>query len=137
MRKLLSTITVALCLLALASCQKFEPTAEFLTGTEVGLTVDGQTLLTYDAGTWQYSFKEKAIKYRVFSDDMKDYYSITCSAKPESVGQEIKASVAYAKGGAAPTTASNLKFTVQRTDPEHGIIWLWNTKKGIGMAIFQ
>lgn len=135
MNKTLVYLISAIALLTCASCQRREPDSEFVNGSSVCLMIDGKKIHTYDPATWQYSFREKALKYRVFSDDMKDYYALTCNVKPEKVGQEITASLRWAAGGGKESSYDKLKFTVENIDPENGRVWLWCKRKGIGVAI--
>jgi len=141
MRKPIVYFFVVLCILAVASCKKhekvFEPDPAFVNSSDIALVIDGKTELTYKEATWQSSFREKAIKYRVFSDSMTDYYSLVCDRKPESEGQSVTATLSYAKAGAEATELPDLAFTVVKLDSDTGLIKLWCGKKKIGVTVIQ
>lgn len=125
--------------ISFSSCTKeFDPTPEFTAGNTVCLQVDGKTIHTYSSNGWQASYRSNSNQYRVFSDDNKDYYKVTCSAKPDHSGQEIKATVTWgSKSSPAVNKKENIKFRVQRIDGSSGTIWLWSPKSDIGVAILS
>jgi len=142
MRKSLIFIMAAvLCMFAAVSCHErenvWEPDPGFVGGSDVTLMVDGKTVLTYDQSTWQSSFREKTIRYRVFSDTMSDYWTLTCNQKPESEGQTLTATLKYVVSGSAETELSDLVFSVEKIDPETGIVRLWCRTDNIGVVILQ
>jgi len=136
MRKIILPLA-AMLTLTIASCQKHEPVPEFLDGSTISLNMGGKAIHTYNQDTWQSSFKEKAIQYRVFSDDMTNYYTLVCGQKPTEKGQQIIATLTWASGGAAANSLSDLTFSVEQIDPDTGAIWLWCKKKSIGVAVIQ
>lgn len=137
MRKTFITISAAIAILSATSCVKEKMDPSFVEGTNICLMVDGKTIHTYDRETWQSSFKEKAIQYRVFSDDMKNYYTMVCDQKPTSTGQAVTASLHWATNGKDENKMDKLKFTVKKIDAETGAIWLWCKQKSIGVTILE
>lgn len=139
MRKAIIIIS-AFMMLALTSCEQKQekPAPDFvLEGDTVCLMVEDQTIHSYDPDSWQWSFREKAIKYRIFSDDMKNYYTLICSQKPTTVGQEVVADLKWGINGSQEELREGLTFIVQRMDAQTGAIWLWCKNPSIGLTIIE
>jgi len=138
-RHILSLATLTGFVICFNSCSKdFDPSPEFVSGTTICLQVDGKTIHTYNSNSWQASYRTNSNQYRIFSDDNKDYYKVTCSAKPDHSGQELKATITWGtKSSPAVNKKENIKFKVQRIDESTGTIWLWSSKSDIGVAILK
>lgn len=138
-RHIISVVALAVLAVTFSSCSKeFDPSPEFTAGDTICLQIDGKTIHTYNSSGWQASYRSNSNQYRIFSDDNKDYYKVTCSAKPERSGQEIKATVTWGAGSSpAVNKKENIKFRVQRIDEARGAIWLWSPRSDIGVAILS
>lgn len=88
--------------------------------------VSGQQMVfAYDPLTCQMSFNRSARTFRVFADDLSDYYVLTVGSLPSEEGERIDGcSLEW-------TTANDVKqlkgltFNVEKIDVASGKVWLW------------
>lgn len=136
MKRLALTAAVLLGIAAFSSCTKeYDPAPEFVSGDTICLKVEGKTIHTYDPVSWQASYRTKTNQFRVFSDDNSSYYKLICSEKPQTEGQTVTATLAWASSSSSVQKRENVKLTVQRIDNATGTVWLWSPKSNIGVAV--
>lgn len=125
-------IIVIIAALSLAcGCNKVKVDQAFLDSTDLCLIENGRTVHTYDPLTWQVSFSQDKKEFRVFSDTMSDYYVLTCSEVPATVGQEIHANLKWS--GSSIVNRTGLTFSVEKISG--GRIWLWSKKSRIEVSV--
>lgn len=89
--------------------------------------------MSYSENTCQLGYNTARNEYRVYDESMENWFTLTCSAKPTSEGQKLKADLEY-KTGNSTKSYKELDFSVERTSSE-GLVWLWNKDKQIGVVI--
>ena len=126
---ILTALTAAL----LSGCEKeHSPSPEFIGNDDISLVIQGSTKIKYIPETFQIGFNVDRRQFRIHNDTMSEYYILTCSSMPEREGEKIKCSLKYVING--KPNFKNLTFEVVKTDAS-GIIWLWNSKKEIGLTV--
>ena len=123
--------------LAAISCteERLNQSSNDWTSPDAALTVDSETILTYDPLTWQMSTSSDAV-FSVFNDDESEWFTVTCETMPGAVGEVIKSDVRWLRS----TKALNLKginLTVESIDEESGIITLVNQKQQVCAKVHQ
>ena len=123
--------------LAAISCteERLNQSSNDWTSPDAALTVDSETILTYDPLTWQMSTSSDAV-FSVFNEDESEWFTVTCETMPGAVGEVIKSDVRWLRS----TKALNLKginLTVESIDEESGIITLVNQKQQVCAKVHQ
>ncbi len=104
-----------------------------LSRNDISLTLKGELQMSYNENTCQLGYNTARNEYRVYDESMENWFTLTCSAKPTSEGQKLKADLDY-KTGNSTKSYKELDFSVERTSSE-GLVWLWNKDKQIGVVI--
>ena len=125
--------------LAAISCteERLNQSSNDWTSPDAVLTVDSETILTYDPLTWQMSTSSDAV-FSVFNDDESEWFTVTCETMPGAVGEVIKSDVRWLRS--TSSKALNLKginLTVESIDEESGIITLVNQKQQVCAKVHQ
>lgn len=118
--------------LAVSACQH-NVEEVLLSRNDISLTLKGELQMSYSENTCQLGYNTARNEYRVYDESMENWFTLTCSAKPTSEGQKLKADLAY-KTGNSTKSYKELDFSVERTSSE-GLVWLWNKDKQIGVVI--
>lgn len=126
-------LLIFVALVVLTSCSQSEVDASFLEDYGVCLKVDGKVIHVYDELTWQLSYNPTSRTFRASTDNMSDYFVLKCSPLPTEVGQSISGSLEWSTSSDIKTR-SGLSFTVEQMDAS-GNIWLWCSKKDIGVCV--
>lgn len=113
-----------------------KPDAEFLTGSDLELKVDGSVKVKYVPETFQIGYSSDKKQFRVHNDTMSEYFILTCSELPEKEGQKIKCSLKYTSGGNTVSRTGE-EFRVEKIDGSSGTVWLWNSKKKTGVSVMM
>lgn len=130
MRKLLMIMAA---ILALSGCKTYDVDEILMVRSDVSLTHKGILQFSYDPLTCQMAHSPTNDEFRVFDDELANWFTVKCDDKPTEVGQTLTATVSW-------TTAtdtkkeSDLEFQVHRID-KTGKIWMWNDSKDIGVVI--
>lgn len=132
MKRIVLILFAALLLGACHHSKEMSPS--FIKGDGIYLQSDGKTVVQYEPKTWQLGYSAARKEFRAFSDDQSSYYILTCQSFPEKVGEAVKADLEWASAGGSIRKESGLSFTVKQFGDD-GRIWLWNSKKGIGIVI--
>ena len=87
----------------------------------------------YDPATFQLGYNGQTNEFRVFSDDLGNWFSLRCDSRPSAQGESIKGDI---KWTSTNTTRSKngITFSVEKTDAE-GHIWLWCKEEAIGVVV--
>ena len=127
----LTAILMAM-VLFIASCSRtLEPDSTFISGSDIQLKVSGRVIYTYDPLTWQLGYNPTNSEFRASDDAMKNWFFVTCSAVPSSVGQKMDATVTWSSGSA--TNSVKGKFEVVKA--ERDTYWLWCGDKKIQTGV--
>lgn len=131
MKKILAAV---FCAILAASCNFTKVDDAFLADDGISLTVKGEELCRFRENRWQVSSDLVSHRFTVFDDEMHDYYSLSLSANPKEIGQEIKGSIEWTSTYEI-VSRNNLTFKVCKLDPSTDRIWLWNKKEQIAVVI--
>lgn len=120
-------------ILCLVGCQEYDIEEILLQREEISLTVRGDEVLVYDPATFQLGYNGHTNEFRVFSDDMGNWFSLRCESRPSLQGESVKGDI---KWTSTNTTRSKtgVTFSVEKTDSQ-GHIWLWCKEEAIGVVV--
>ena len=130
MRHILIIMTLILCL---TGCREYDIEEILLQREDISLTIKGEDLISYRPETFQISHNARKNEFRVFEDDMGNWFALTCRERPSSTGQVLKADLRWTS---TSTTKSrkDLSFSVEKMDSQ-GNIWLWCEDHAIGVVV--
>lgn len=130
MRQILIIMTLILCL---TGCREYDIEEILLQREDISLTIKGEDIISYRPETFQISHNARKNEFRVFEDDMGNWFALTCRERPSSTGQVLKADLRWTS---TSTTKSrkDLSFSVEKTDSQ-GNIWLWCEDHAIGVVV--
>ena len=120
-------------IICIAGCQEYDIEEILLNREDISLTVRGKDELVYDPATFQLGYNGRTNEFRVFSDDLGNWFSLRCDSRPSAQGESIKGDI---KWTSTNTTRSKngITFSVEKTDAE-GHIWLWCKEEAIGVVV--
>ena len=138
MRRAVLTVMILSGILAFSGCSRgLEPDSSFMAGSDITLKVKGSVIYTYDPLTWQLGYNATTREFRASDDAMKQYFFVTCSAVPASVGQKLDATVTWSSGSA--TQSIQGKFEVAKA--QNDTYWLWcgdkKTQTGVTVRVLR
>lgn len=126
-------ILIMAVLIGAAGCQTYDIGEILLQRDDISLTVRGEEQLKYIAETFQIGYNAELNEFRVFDDDMANWFVLKCSSRPDTEGQEVTADIRWTTPNTTKTKKS-LTFRVEKTDSE-GHIWLWCNNEAIGVVV--
>ena len=100
---------------------------------DISLSVREQVLMSFDENTCQLGYNSARNEYRVYDENLANWYILRCSAKPTTEGQAIKADLEYTTDKDVKSL-TGLEFSVEKTSSE-GLVWLWSGERKIGIII--
>lgn len=103
---------------------------EYLKDDCVSLKVEGDEVFRFDAPTCQTAYNMSDNEYRIFKDDMSEYFIIRLGSLPKSKGQKIKACSLKWTSLDDICFADNLDFRVENLESD-GKVWLWESTRKI------
>ena len=125
---------IILAILALAAgCQPVSEPDTLLSQSEISLTWKGVTQLTYSSKDYQMAFNDRDIEYRVYDDNLTNWFIVKCSQKPMTEGETVVADVSWT-GEKSIKSFTGKTFKVAKTDGQ-GHVWLQNSSDKIGIII--
>jgi len=128
------TIYITLITVLATGCSMiFDMEEILLTRSDISLTFRGGLEISYNPDTHQLGYNESRNEYRVYDDRISNWFILTCSAKPVSVGQSVTADISWT-GRTGTKSIDDIIFMVEKTD-EDGMVWLWNTSHSLGVVI--
>lgn len=130
MKKILLIISAILCL---AGCNRYDIDEILLQREDISLTVKGADMIVYDPATFQAGYNGQKNEFRIFDDNLGNWFTFRCSERPSTEGQRVKADLKWTTPN---TTRSRkgLSFRVEKTD-SRGYIWLWCEEEAIGVVV--
>lgn len=121
-------------LIAAAACDKsLEPDNTFISGPEARLTVGGQVVHTYSPLTWQLGYNPSTLEFRACDDSMNEYFFVTCSKVPSSLGQKLDATVTWSSGNSYKSVKG--RFEVVKADGDAYWLWCGDKKTRTGVTV--
>lgn len=118
--------------LVLCGCQEERLLSAFSARDEVRLQIGGEEKMCYDPLTCQLAYNPDKREFRVHTDNMSDFFSLTLSAIPVADEEEVRGSLTY-------TTRTDIvhknNITLRAVRLEGDKIWLWSQSASIGIEI--
>ncbi len=125
---------VILAALVMQSCDRYNFSEEdFAEIGNISLHVNGALMLDYSPERHQIGFSPDRIEFRVSDDGMADYFFLSCDEMPSQTGQRLHADLEYTTPDDIKTK-KGIEFVVTDMD-SGGLIWLWNSRYGIGAVV--
>ena len=122
-----------LLLLVLCSCQdRTRFSSAFAARDEIRLQVGGEEQMCYDPMTCQLGFNPDTREFRVHTDNMSDYFSVTLSRIPSKSDEQVSGTLVYTTHDDV-VTKKNITLKAIRLEGDR--IWLWNQTGRIGLEI--
>lgn len=126
-------LLVVLLMLFACACSEKRYVEPFVQGSgEIGLVQRGKTLFSYNKSTCQLAFNRERCTFRVQTDDMQDFFTLTLSEMPSSVGQTLTGNLTW-----TTTSEVNLRkdvaFEVKKIEDD--TFWLWASSGSIGAIV--
>ena len=119
-------------LMLLCSCSDKRYIEPFSMQEEICMELGGRLIFKYNPGQCQLSFNRDRCEFRVSTDNMSDFYSLTLSEIPSEQGQEVTGSLIW-------TTPSDIytkrNVTFETIKLEGNMIWLWTHNGRIGVVV--
>ena len=126
-------LIIALIMLFAPSCNHERLIREFVHGVQdVGLSQKGKSIFTYDPATCQMSFNREHRIFRVHTDDMSDFFTLTLARVPVEQGQEVEGTIVWTTASEV-NTRRNVIFSVEKTEGDK--IWLWTENGKLGAVV--
>lgn len=120
-------------ILCICGCNRFNPEDFLLPREDISLTMKGEVMLTYDPMTFQLGYNEERNEFRVFDDNVGNWFTLTCKSRPSSIGSVVNADLTWTTQSSTKSR-SGLEFSVEKTDSD-GKIWLWCKEEAIGVVV--
>lgn len=114
-------------------CEEYDIEQILLTREDISLTMKGTEQIAYDPLDFQLGYNAAKNEFRVFDDEMANWYVLTCKTTPSDTGQEIKADLSWTTQSST-RTRNDLILTVEKTDSE-GHFWMWCEDYAIGIVV--
>jgi hypothetical protein len=100
---------------------------------DISLSIREELLMSFDENKCQLGFNSACNEYRVYDENLANWFVLKCSAKPTSEGQKVTVDLEYTTEKGIKTLA-DLEFSVVQTSSD-GLVWLWNKDRKIGTVI--
>ena len=119
-------------LLLPVSCSDHRMQNAFYESEEIRLMVGGEIPFVYEPGTCQLAFSRELREFRAHTDNMSDFYAVTLSEIPTSIGQRVSGDLIWTTSKEV-LRRKNLTLEVVRIEGDQ--IWLWSESGRIGLTI--
>jgi hypothetical protein len=119
-------------LLLLCGCSDTRMRTAFSESDEIRLMVGGTVPFTYEPNTCQLAFSRDRKEFRAHTDNMSDFYAVTFSQIPSTLGQTVTADLTWTTERDV-LTRKNLTLEVVRIEGDQ--FWLWSNSGRIGLSI--
>jgi hypothetical protein len=130
MKRLIYMMTA---LVAATSCINNMIDEVLLVRDDISLSIREELLMSFDENKCQLGFNSARNEYRVYDENLANWFVLKCSAKPTSEGQKVTVDLEYTTEKGIKTLA-DLEFSVVQTSSD-GLVWLWNKDRKIGTVI--
>ena len=120
-------------ILCICGCNRFNPEELLLPREDISLTVKGEVMITYDPMTFQLGYDEGDNEFRVFDDNVGNWFTLTCGSRPTAVGDVVDAELSWTTQSSTKSRR-DLQFSIEKTDND-GKIWLWCKEEAIGVVV--
>ena len=133
MSKFRNIIFLAAVIFCLTGCNRYDIEEILLQRDDISLTIKGEDALVYDPHTFQIGYNANKNEFRIFDDNLGNWFVLECNERPSSPGQTLTANLKWTTPNTT-RTRNGLTFRVEKTDSE-GHIWMWCDKEAIGVVV--
>lgn len=126
-------VLICIALLCLSGCKGYDIDEILLQREDISLTVRGEDILVYDPATFQIGYNGQKNEFRIFDDNLGNWFTFRCYDRPSSEGQRVKADLKWTSSNTTKTR-KGLSFRVEKTGAQ-GHIWLWCEEEAIGVVV--
>ena len=130
MRYIFIIMALGLCL---TGCGRYDIEEILLQRDDLSLTIKGEDVISYRPETFQIGHNAQRNEFRVFDDELGNWFVLTCEERPSSTGQVVKADLKWT-GTSTTKSRKGLSFSVEKTDSK-GNVWLWCEEHAIGVVV--
>ena len=99
---------------------------------EVCMVQRGRTVFTYNPASCQMAFNRERREFRVHTDNMSDFYTVTLSEIPSEQGRKVTGTLVWTDDNEV-NARKNVTFTAERLEGDR--IWLWTANGQIGVVV--
>lgn len=99
---------------------------------EIRLVQMGKEVFVYDPAYCQMSFNREQGIFRVHTDNMSDFYTVSLSRIPTDVEEEVTGTLVWTTENEV-NARKNVSFSVEKIEGDK--IWLWTSNGKIGAVI--
>lgn len=131
MKRRITCILMVVIAACVCSCRN-DIFPEFVSNPDVHIEMNGNTILRYDEVTCQMGFNRDRRQFRMSTDSMSDYFSITMNMIPVIEGETIKGDLVWTTDRDV-VTRKNIALEVVKTEDDK--FWLWNEQERIALVI--
>lgn len=117
----------------MAGCKGYDIEEILLSREDISLTQKGKLLFSHDVTTCQLGYSRGRNEFRVYDDDLANFFIVRCHVRPDTEGQTLKADLTWTTE-TNTKTAKGLDFKVQKTGAD-GHIWMWCDSEKIGVVV--
>lgn len=127
--------SILLLVVCASSCNKYKGLEEdfVATTTEIGLSIKGESMFSYDPLKMQLGYNQDKHEYRVTTDDMSDFFIVKLDKNLSGVGSTCKGTVTFTTKDEI-ITHSGVELSLEKASGD-GRMWLWSKKSGIGAVV--
>lgn len=128
MRRLL----LGIFLLAITAACTRDSDPEFITTSDIRLSIGGKTLFSYDEEHDQLGFNRQRCEFRVLTDNASDYFLLQLDKIPVNTGEIVRGNLRWT----TPTEVSAKKnITFKTVKLEGDMLWLWSDNGRIAVCV--
>lgn len=131
MRRSLS-ILAALALL-ICACDNTHPDEVILSDATPKLTVRNRTVFEYDPDLCQLSFNRDKCSFRMMTDNMSEFVTVTLDRIPSQEGEKVTASELGWTTERDIESRKNITLEVLKLEGD--VIWLWYARESIALVL--
>jgi len=130
MKRLLITLVLAVPLCS--ACNGIIGVSAFTKSSEIRLTVGGEDVFVYDEAFCQLGLNSDKCEFRVHSDTMSDYFTVTLDRIPTEKGSPVTASIRWSTED-SELVRNNVALNTVKVEGDR--IWLWNNPSKTGVVL--
>lgn len=127
------TFILVILTMVMAGCRGYDIEEILLSREDISLTQKGKLLFSHDAATCQLGYSSDRNEFRVYDDELGNFFIVRCNARPDTEGQTLKADLTWTTE-TNTKTSKGLEFKVQKTGAD-GRIWMWCESESIGVVV--
>lgn len=126
-------LIVTMLILCTSCCRDYDINEILLKREDISMTIKGKEVMKYDPETFQIGHNAEKNEFRIFDDNLGNWFTITCRERPSTEGQNLKADLKWTSTSSTKSE-KGLSFRVEKTDSQ-GHIWLWCEDEAIGIIV--